>query len=207
VIEFPDGPFDIVLADPPWRYNSRTAHSKFGRGCSGHYPMMSTADIAALPVGDVAAPRATLFLWATWPKLEAAATVMGAWGFRYITVGFLWVKTNPDDGRYFFGPGYYSKANTEPCLLGRRGRPMKPATDMVASLVVSPRREHSRKPEAVRNRIALMYPEARKVELFCREAANGWEAWGNEVKTSAFARQEKLFQGIDMKGEPHGKGQ
>ena len=69
---------------------------------------------------------------------------------------------------------------------------MKPAVDDVSSVIVSPRREHSRKPEAVRTRISRMYPTARKVELFCRESAAGWETWGNQVDAVGFARQEKL---------------
>lgn len=175
--------YDVVLADPPWRYNARrSASSRFGLGVHGHYPTMSTVDICALPVADLAAPRSLLFLWVTWPRLEDGMAVMRAWGFRYVTVGFLWVKTNPKSGGVYFGTGYYAKANTEPCLLGTRGGAWKPATDSVSSVVMAPRRAHSQKPDDVRRRIVRMYPDVRRVELFARDRADGWDSWGNEVE-------------------------
>lgn len=189
-IALPEGPFDVILADPPWEYNVRNGGGQ--KGACGHYGLMPTADLAALPVASIAAPSAMLFLWSTWPRLGDALTVIEAWGFEYLTVAFDWVKTNSDGNGIFFGTGYYAKSNTEPCLLARRGKAMKPAVDDVSSVIVSPRREHSRKPEAVRTRISRMYPTARKVELFCRESAEGWETWGNQVDAVGFARQERL---------------
>lgn len=194
LVALPPGPFDVLLVDPPWHYNSRAENplSRFGRGVHRHYPTMRDEEIAALPVGGLADSRSTLFLWATWPKLPAAMRSIEAWGFEYVTVGFIWVKVNPNDSRPYHGTGFYSKANSEPCLLARRGRAMKPAVDDVSSVVVSPLREHSRKPEAVRTRIDRMYPTARKVELFARDAPDGWTVWGNESESSAFARQPAL---------------
>jgi N6-adenosine-specific RNA methylase IME4 len=188
------GPFDVILADPPWRYNDRRdGGTRFCGGAAAHYATMADTAIVALPVGELAAARSTLFLWATWPRLTFALDVIAAWGFEYVTIGFLWVKTRGGNGQIMHGVGYYSKSNTEPCLLARRGRAMKPAVDDVSSVVVSPLREHSRKPEAVRTRIQRMYPTARKVELFCRESADGWATFGNEVDAVGFARQRKLF--------------
>jgi N6-adenosine-specific RNA methylase IME4 len=163
---------------------------------------MSTDEICALPVREIAAPDCSLFLWATWPLLPDALRVIEAWGFEYLTIGFDWVKTNSDGTGVFFGTGYYAKSNTEPCLLARRGKAMKPAVDDVSSVIVSPRREHSRKPEAVRTRISRMYPTARKVELFCRESAEGWETWGNQVDAVGFARQEKLLFTAPYEAKP-----
>jgi N6-adenosine-specific RNA methylase IME4 len=196
-MNLPTGPFDVILADPPWQYANRVARkphkrTKFGGGVSTQYPTMAVDDICAMPVKGVAAPSALLFLWTTWPHLESGLRVMNAWGFDYVTIGLIWVKTYPS-GELFFGPGYYAKSNTEPCLLGRRGRSMKPAVDTVSSVIVSPVREHSRKPEAARHRIQQMYPTARKVELFARESSDGWEVFGNQVDAVPFAKQERLF--------------
>lgn len=86
--------------------------------------------------------------------------------------------------KFFFGNGFYTKANPEYCLLGlKKGskRTRKPCRDDVSSVVVAPIREHSRKPWEVAYRIEAMYPTERKLELFCREKRPGWEAWGNEV--------------------------
>jgi len=142
---------------------------------------MSIEDIEALPVAWLPANNAVLFLWTTPPRWEAALRVMKAWGFEYKTVGFTWMKTNPKSGGLFFGVGYYSKSNAEMCLLGTRGKVLKPATNSVSSAVLSPRREHSRKPDEVIERISLMYPTQRKVELFARERRPGWASWGLEV--------------------------
>jgi N6-adenosine-specific RNA methylase IME4 len=193
--DLPPGPFDLLLLDPPWAYGQRAPHSKtrFGGGCRTHYPVMSDAELRALPVGDIAANRALMFMWATWPRLELAMELIGAYGFVFCTVGFLWVKTDPQSGTVFHGPGFYTKANSEPCLLARRGRAMKPAVDDVSRVILSPRREHSRKPEAARSRIDRMYPTARKVELFAREAPAGWTTFGNQAEASPFGRQARLF--------------
>ena len=92
--------FDVILADPPWLYNSRNnPGARFGCGACGHYPMMDTASIAALPVGEIANDPSVLFLWATWPKLPEAFQVLDAWDFTYKTLGFIWVKLNPGRAR------------------------------------------------------------------------------------------------------------
>lgn len=192
MIELPQGPFDVILADPPWKYNDRKRPGKagFGGGVHGHYLTMDTTAICSLKIP--AANDCMLFLWATWPRLVDALAVIAAWGFEYLTIGFLWVKTDPLAGSIFHGIGFYAKANTEPCLLARRGQAIKPAVDDVSSVIVSPRREHSRKPEATRTRIDRMYPTQRKVELFCRESADGWTTWGDQVDATPFAKQQKL---------------
>lgn len=198
--------YDVILADPPWCYNDRRAnHPRFGFGAYGHYPLMSTDNIAALPVPKVVSEDAVLFLWATFPMLEDALRVIGAWGFTYKTVGFLWVKLNPGRGlkprgelvrelysrglyRFldwlrFFGVGYYAKSNTEPCLIATRGRALKPAVDTVSSVIFAPRGKHSTKPHEVHRKIEQLYPLDRyiHIELFARETQLGWTALGSGI--------------------------
>lgn len=194
-----DGKFDVIYADPPWSYNGRVSHenrsTKFGSGASGHYDVMSDAELLALPVPTIAADDAVLFMWATWPRLDFALQLITAWGFSYKTCAFDWFKTNPNGG-LFFGVGYYSKSNSEPCLLATRGNILKPATNSVSMAVEdfdweewkpeaikAQRREHSRKPDEVRRRIELLYPDRARVELFARTTAKGWDAWGNQVES------------------------
>lgn len=177
--------YSVILADPPWLYNRRAnRNTRFRGGADAHYPMMSTAEIAALPVADLAAPDAVLFLWATFPRLQESLDVIKGWGFTYKTIGFTWCKLNTVSGTPFFGVGYYSKSNAEPCLLATRGKTLKPAVDTVSSLILSPRMEHSRKPDEVHHRIEQMYPDARKIELFARRQHPGWDVWGNQVQNS-----------------------
>lgn len=174
--------YSIILADPPWRYNSRANHkTRFRGGACGHYGLMSTQDICELPIADLADENAVLFLWATFPMIQDAFKVIETWGFEYKTIGFTWAKLNPVTPTPFFGVGYYTKSNAEPCLLATRGKVLKPAVNTVSSLIIAPRREHSRKPDEVYQRIEQMYPNARKLELFARNKRDGWDSWGDEI--------------------------
>lgn len=181
--------FEIILADPPWFYNSRAnKETSFRGGARSHYDLMKDADLLALPVNEIAAERSVLFLWATWPRLDFALQLIAAWGFTYKTCGFDWFKVNLNGG-LFHGVGYYSKSNSEPCLLATKGQPLKPAThdvsmaleDFEQEAFKALRREHSRKPEEVHNRIERMYPTARKLEMFSRRQRPQWVSWGNET--------------------------
>ncbi len=189
--------YDLILADPPWAYNARNHASKFGGGAGGHYPMMSTREIEALPIGELAGDDAVLLVWATWPRLVDALAVIAAWGFVYKTLGMIWVKSSgttepapglqsswPTEGSPFFGVGYYAKSNTEPMLLATRGRPAKPATNSASSVLIAPRLEHSRKPDEALHRLEALWPDARRLELFARRRRPGWDAWGNQVEST-----------------------
>ena len=176
--------YQIIYADPPWKYNSRANYkTRFRGGAYGHYQLMEMKDIMALPVGDIVDDNAVLFLWVTFPYLEVQLKVFGAWGFEYKTVGFTWVKLNPKNLGTFFGVGYYTKSNAELCLLGTKGKALKPDTNSISSMIISPRREHSRKPDEVRERIELLYPNSNRIELFARQRVEGWDCWGNEVES------------------------
>jgi len=166
--------FQVLYADPPWRLGGS------GKG-SPPYPMMATGDICALPVKSLAAPDCALLLWAVHSHLPDALAVVRAWGFSYKTVAFTWVKRTPKDTGFFLGRGYWTHSNAEVCLLATRGKPRRIGTG-VASLVVSPRREHSRKPDEVRERIVRVFGDVPRAELFARQRVDGWSAWGNEVE-------------------------
>jgi N6-adenosine-specific RNA methylase IME4 len=118
--------FEVLLIDCPWHYNQRTcSKTRFGTGVHGHYPTMKLEEIKRLPINALAAPNAVLFMWATFPRLDAALEVIKAWGFRYKTLGFNYVKLNPKNGQPFFGVGYFAKSGSEVCLLATRGKVLK----------------------------------------------------------------------------------
>ena len=109
--------YGIIYADPPWRYDM-----KRGNGVAeNHYPTMSIEEICALPVADLAAKDSALFLWATFPQLKEAFRVMEAWGFKYKTLAFLWLKQNRKADSWFYGMGFWTRSNAEVCLLATRG--------------------------------------------------------------------------------------
>ena len=102
------------------------------------------------------------------------------WGFSYSTVGFNWVKTNKNNNDYFVGMGWWTRANQEMCLLAKKGR-IKSQSKSVRRLIVSPRQEHSKKPDEVRDRIVELCGDLPRIELFARQRVEGWDCWGNEV--------------------------
>jgi N6-adenosine-specific RNA methylase IME4 len=167
--------YGVIYADPPWSFRTYSDKGK-GKSADRHYPVLSLAEIKALPVGDMAAEDCALLLWATFPLLPRALEVIAAWGFAYKASGFLWAKQTTTGRTWHFGCGYGTRKNTEPCLLATRGRPRRlPTGGSVRELVVAPRREHSRKPAEVRDRIGLLFPGP-YLELFARERAAGWDA-------------------------------
>lgn len=187
--------YNIILADPPWPYASRSPHKKtrFGGGCAGHYETMSVERIARIPVGrDLAASSAVLFMWVTGPHLASGLTVMDGWGFSYSTIAFTWVKTNKNQGDEWTGPGFYTRSNQELVLLGTRGKVLHPANKAVKQVIRAPHPRdeagkiiHSRKPAELRERIVTLMGDLPRVELFAREAAPGWHAIGNQLGEEA----------------------
>lgn len=170
--------YSVIYADPPWWYNQRQPGSKFGTGAN-KYSLMRTEDICRLPVPPLAAANCALFMWATLPRLPDALQVMEAWGFRYATTAFVWVKVNANNGKYFAGPGNYTASNAEIVLLGVKGK-MRPSAKLVPQVVAVPRTFHSAKPEEVANRIERMYAGP-YVELFARRYRPGWDCTGNQL--------------------------
>jgi N6-adenosine-specific RNA methylase IME4 len=170
--------FSVILADPPWNFQTYSAKGR-DRNADKHYACMGLEDIKSLPVVDLAANNAVLFLWVSNPQLKDGLEVMEAWGFEYKTVAFTWVKTSKSGG-FPIGCGYWTRANPELCLLATRGKP-KRVSAAVRQLVRSPRREHSRKPDRVRDDIVQLMGDVPRIELFARSRAPGWEAWGNET--------------------------
>lgn len=127
---------------------------------------------------------AICFLWATFPNISEAVKVMEAWGFQYKTAAFVWIKTYPKSGKPFWGMGAYTRANAEVCLLGiSKGFKAKEQikSHAVHQIVEAPVGRHSEKPDEVRRRIVELLGDVPRIELFARERAEGWDAWGNEV--------------------------
>lgn len=173
--------YEIIYADPPWAYRAWNQKGA-GRTAESHYPTMSIQDICNLPIGEIAAPDAVLFLWATPPQLPEAFRVIRAWGFTYKTVAFTWVKLNRKAPTPFWGLGSWTRANSELCLLAVKGSP-KRISQSVHQVILSPIQAHSQKPDEARIRIVRLMGDLPRIELFARERRPGWDAWGNEVES------------------------
>ena len=168
--------YDVILADPPWRYGKTV-----GQGIAeDHYPTMSIEEICSLPVKELAADNCALFLWTTPPTLfEYAPLVFKSWRFRPVTKAFCWVKSKRSGFGFWYGIGHYTASNTEDCWLGIKGK--MPRAGCTTQIIYAPVGEHSRKPDDQYRKIEALYPDVRYCELFARQKREGWDSWGNEV--------------------------
>lgn len=209
----PHGGFDLIMADPPWRFETRSDKG-LEKAPQAHYDCTPLDWIKAMPVLVLAADDCLLWLWATNPMLPQALEVMAAWGFDFCTAG-TWAKRTVR-GKDAFGTGYVLRSSNEPFLIGKRGAPK--TTRATRSTVVSYEveggrdstgqadfergagewcgtvtveakiREHSRKPDEAFRAAEMLMPEARRLELFSRESRSGWASWGDEV--GKFSREQ-----------------
>lgn len=168
--------YSVIYADPPWFYHC----GGLTRGPERHYPTMKLEDIQALPVTELAADDCALFLWATLPQLKEALSVIEAWGFKYKTTAFVWIKLNRKDSGIFWGLGYWTRSNAEICLLAMKGKPKRMATN-IHQVIISHVEEHSKKPDEARRRIEALMGDVPRIELFARQSPPGWDVWGYEV--------------------------
>lgn len=175
--------YNIIYADPPWHYSDVHTWRKMGGGVAAKYRTLSTNEICSINVKDIAADDCLLFIWCTFPNLKEVFKVIDAWGFDYVTIGFTWIKLNKINKKPFFGIGYYTKSNAEICLIGKKGKPSNlKISNKVSSIIISEKREHSRKPDEARERIVNLLGDKPRIELFAREKKEGWDVWGNEVE-------------------------
>ena len=187
----------IIVADPPWDFT--TYSDKAQKSAKKHYPTMSLTEIAALPLVAVIPDDALLLLWATWPNLDEAMQVGRAWGFTYKTLGFCWVKIGAKSGTPTMGLGYYTRANSEPCLLFTRGNVNRswirdygvsqiilddqrqlPLNGFFEDTVLEPALAHSTKPDAFYHRIERLVAGP-YLELFGRRRRKNWVVLGNAI--------------------------
>lgn len=180
--------YGALLVDPPWpfRIYSGTDNTP-SRTAVDPYPVMSIADLMQLPVADLAKPDCVLFLWVVDAQLHRAIEVGNAWGFLYKTRAFEWVKLKQSlVAKYgelaaadpVMGMGYWTRKQTESCLLFTRGKPAR-LSKSVRQVIAAPRREHSRKPDEQYERIEALVAGP-YCELFATHRRIGWAGWGRD---------------------------
>lgn len=184
------GKFSTILADPPWKFDNRTGkiapeHKRLYR-----YQTMTNEDIINLPVNELALPQSHLYLWVPNALVALGLQVMEAWGFTYKT-NLIWYKVRKDGGPDRRGVGFYFRNVTEMVLFGVRGkmRTLKPGRTM-PNILISMKREHSRKPDQLYSIIEQCSP-APYIELFCRVSRPGWTTWGDE--TDAYVPRKSVY--------------
>ncbi|MDP9050546.1 MAG: MT-A70 family methyltransferase [Acidobacteriota bacterium] len=176
--------FGTILVDPPWQFQNRTGkiapeHKRLAR-----YGTLKLPDIMALPISQIAAPTANLYLWCPNALLPEGIAVMKAWGFNYKS-NLVWHKIRKDGGSDGRGVGFYFRNVTELILFGVRGpnaRTLKPGRTQV-NYLCSRKREHSRKPDE-QYKIIEACSKGPYLELFARGERKGWTIWGNQADDS-----------------------
>tara|TARA_R100001460_G_scaffold2629_3_gene8419 strand:- start:5276 stop:5893 length:618 start_codon:yes stop_codon:yes gene_type:complete len=201
-INFPKKKYNIIYADPPWLFKTFSDKGKT-KSADNHYACQGLDWIKGLPVSDITEDNSILFMWVTFPILQEAFSVIESWGFTYSTCGFVWVKTNR---KYnvnqtsflpyqsldsFWGLGYWTRSNAELCLIAKKGK-ISRLSNSVHQLIYEPIREHSRKPDIVRDKIVELCGNIPRIELFARTKIDGWDYWGNETEKYTKKTSEKI---------------
>jgi N6-adenosine-specific RNA methylase IME4 len=183
--------YNIILADPPWTFKTYSEKGKEKKSAELHYPCMTIDDIYNLPVQDISDDNCVLFLWVTNPMLQEGLETIKRWGFTYKTVGFSWYKKNKIADSFFWGLGYWTRANSELCLLATKGKPTRISKGVHQVIndesfldteqILSTIRIHSQKPDEIHEKIVKLCGDVPRIELFARNYTPGWDVWGNEV--------------------------
>ena len=183
--------YDIVYADPPWSYPT---NSKFG-GAATHYDLMTDEDLLNFDMRSFMNNPAWLFCWATCPRLDFAIKCIESWGLHYRGIAFVWVKTVKDGSRVL-GPAGVPPACVKPvsefvivATTNKNGRATPLQDYAMEQIIFHPRGQHSEKPAIVRDNIVTLLGDIPRIELFARQHAFGWDAWGNDPNLKKVKRK------------------
>jgi len=187
--------YPTVLLDPPWAFKVYSDATGHGRSAERHYSTMTLDALKAMPIPALMADDCAVFMWATWPTLPQALELGAAWGLTYKTCAFNWVKMcRLQTDKPFTGMGYWTRSNSEPCLLFTKGHPKRQSkavsqivlewTDdwfgLETETLATPLQAHSQKPNAIYSRIEALVAGP-YCELFARRPWAGWDVYGNEI--------------------------
>lgn len=183
----PDKKYGVILADPEWPFEVWSEETGQDRAAANHYPTSTFDVIGSRPVASIAADECVLGLWATVPKLPAAIDVLREWGFTYVT-HIAWIKDRS-------GTGYWFRNNHEILLIGKKGKPPKPADGTQwRSSIAAPRGAHSEKPNFQYEFFETFFPGWPAIELNARRRRDGWDAWGLEAPPDHIAGARKMAE-------------
>jgi len=189
--------YEVIYADPPWQYGDKALNRG---GAERHYRTTDNATLADMniPVAD----NAALFMWVTMPQLPAGLELMKKWGFTFKTVAFVWIKANKKaTDTPFWGMGHWTRANAELVLMGVKGKPKRQSAGvhqlivepeyLDSQVIVEPIAQHSRKPDIVREKILELMGDVPRLEMFAREQAEGWDAFGDQAPKGILLKKKK----------------
>lgn len=183
--------YNVIYADPPWEYKTWSKKGN-GRSAESHYNTQTIEHLKSFNINDIADTNCVLLMWVIFPCIEDGLALGKTWGFKYKTIAFNWVKMNKKSNTPFIGMGYYTRANSEVCLLFTKGKPLKRVNRNVEQVIIERVGKHSQKPSIARKRIVDLFGDVPRVELFARSREGmfpdheyeGWDVYGNQVNNS-----------------------
>jgi site-specific DNA-methyltransferase (adenine-specific) len=184
MIPLPNKKYNIIYADPPWSFRSKELQKYDGKRFTSlekHYPTQTKNWIKNLAVNKITKKDCALFLWSTDAHIKEAIETMESWGFKYITIAFIWEKITKN-GKTVANLGSWTMKNYEICLFGTKGKMLKyKKVNNVYQKVLAQRTIHSKKPYKIIENIEKLFGDLPRIELFAREKHNDWDCWGNEI--------------------------
>jgi len=172
--------YRIIYADPPWKFKAYSNKGKEKKSPECHYSTMKINDIHNLPIANISDKDCVLFMWVTFPLLQEGLETIKQWGFTYKTCAFNWVKRNKKSNSWFWGLGYWTRSNSEICLLATKGNPSR-VSKSVHQVCNARIMAHSQKPNEIYGKIEALLGDLPRIELFARQRVDGWDCWGNEI--------------------------
>jgi len=184
--------YQIIYADPPWNLKYIKETKAGINTYDVPYKTMSINDICSLPIKDISHEDSILFLWVTDNFVDKIQTVMNSWGFRYITVGFVWNKVAKTTNGVNATLSKYTRKSCEFCYIGTKGKYLVQNSCKADQYIGIPKERHSKKPECIKDRIVTLVGDLPRIELFAREKTPGWDVWGNEVESDIDLNQPQV---------------
>ena len=185
--------YNIIYADPPWSFSSKELQkydNKRFTSMDKHYSTQSKDWIKNLSVKNITEKNSCIFLWVTDAHIKEGIEVMESWGFKYVTIAFIWEKVSKN-GITVANLGSWTMKNYEICLFGTKGKMLQyKKCNNIYQKVVAERTKHSKKPQQVRDNIVKIFPNLPRIELFARQKVEGWDCWGNQIEEET---QRKIY--------------
>ena len=191
-INNPPRKYRVIYADPAWQFGNRNTGGTMKSAAEAKYTVTSLADMAAMPVEKLADEHCLLVMWWVGAMPQEAINLCKAWGFRLVNMnGFVWRKLTKT-GIPFFGMGFSTRAGSESALIGVRGKLGELIDDHSVRAVIEAKvGRHSQKPHEFRQAIEKLCGDVPRIELFARDAADGWDCWGNQAPQDKTGDQEE----------------
>lgn len=179
-----DKKYNIIYADPPWSFSSKQLQKEKGKrfnSLENVYHTEKTENMKNWNIKRICNNDSAIFMWTTDAHIKEAIDLMESWGFKYVTIAFIWSKRSKNN-KEIYTLGAWTLKNCEICLFGTRGQMLKyKKSNCIRQLVKAERTKHSKKPDLVYSLIEELFGDLPRIELFARQQVKGWDCWGDEV--------------------------